>query len=281
MKAVIDIGSNSVRLLLNGKKQVRTTALSKGLAISGALSPSAIKDTLSAVVELYDIACSKDARQVHVFATEAIRAAKNSAEFIDRLKDFGISLEVLSAEQEAKIGFWGAYTKGKQAILDIGGASSELSCGCEKGILYWHSLAVGAQKLADNFSGNIRELSFYIKERIAEYGKVPTFDSLVAIGGTATTLVAIAESLEPYDASVVQGYILQAKDILRITKEIFAMPLQARYNIKGLPAKKATVIAPGGLLLYHIMEYLGAGQCTVSEADNMEGYLLLKAQTKI
>ena len=281
MKAVIDIGSNSVRLLYKGKKQVRTTALAKGLALSGTLSSAAIEDTLAAVVQLYDFACNSGAKQVYVFATEAVRIAQNAAEFINRLEDFGISIEILTAEQEAKTGFLGAYTKDIQAILDIGGASSELACGDNKGLLYWHSLAIGAQKLADTFSGNIRELSFYIKERIAEYEKVPAFGSLVAIGGTATTIVAIKEALEPYDANVVQGYILQAKDILLIAKEIFAMPLPARYNIKGLPAKKVTVIAPGALLLYHIMEYLGAESCIVSENDNMEGYLLLKSQGKI
>lgn len=281
MKAVIDIGSNSVRLLLSGTKYLRTTALAKGLAKSGTLSSQSIKDTLKAVIEMYDMACEGGAKHIYVFATEAVRVAQNSHQLINGLKDFDIAVDILTPEQETKIGFWGAYTKETQAILDIGGASSELSCGDKKGLLYWHSLAVGAQRLADYFTGNIRELSFYIKERIAEYGTLPDFDSLVAIGGTATTLVAIKEALEPYDAFVVQDYLLKAKEVERIAKEIFAMPLQARYNIKGLPTSRATVIAPGGLLLYHIMEYLGVESCIVSEKDNMEGYLLLKAQGKI
>ncbi len=281
MKAVIDIGSNSVRLLLNGTKYLRTTALAKGLAKDCTLSAQAIKDTLQTVIELYDMACEGGAKHIFVFATEAVRVAQNSHQLINSLKDFDIAVDVLTPEQEAKIGFLGAYTKDTQAILDIGGASSELSCGSSKGLLYWHSLAVGVQRLADYFNGNIRELSFYIKERIAEYGNLPNFDALIAIGGTATTLVAIKEALEPYDANIVQGYVLKAKEVERMAKQIFAMPLQARYNIKGLPAKRATVIAPGGLLLYHIMEYLGVEDCIVSEKDSMEGYLLLKAQGKI
>ena len=281
MKAVIDIGSNSVRLLLNGKKIIRTTALAKGLASSGVLSPSAMKDTGKAVVELFDIACDNGAEEIFVFATEAVRAAENGAEFIGHLKKFDIDVDVLSPKQEAESGFLGAYTGGRQAVLDIGGASSELSLGDSAGLLYWHSVAVGAQRLADIFTGNIRELSFYIKEIIAEYGAVPPCGELIAIGGTPTTLVSVLEGLEPYDESVVHGYVLKAEAIRDCAQKIFAMPLQARYNIKGLPQKKASVIAPGGLLLYHIMEYLNKDSCIVSERDNMEGYLYMKLSGRL
>lgn len=276
MKAVIDIGSNSVRLLLGGKKTIHTTTLAKGLSSEGRLSTLAIKDTARAVVELYDYACDNDAKEIFVFATEAVRAASNSSDFLTMLQSFNINVEVLSAEQEAISGFLGAYTGGIQAVLDIGGASSELSIGDGDGLAYCHSLGVGAQRLADKFCGNIRQLSFYIKERIKEYGIVPSCDSLIAIGGTATTLVAIKESLEPYRPEVVQGYILSASDIYKCAKEIFALPLAARYNIKGLQPKRADIIAPGALLLYHIMEYLNFDNCTVSEKDNMEGFLQLK-----
>ena len=276
MKAVIDIGSNSVRLLLKGKKYVETTALGSGLAHNNLLSEPSISQTVNAVISFYDFAIDNGASEVFVFATEAVRCADNRLQFLNILEDFNIKVDVLTKEWEAKVGFLGAYTGGKQAILDIGGASSELIIGENNVILYNHSLPIGAVRLADIFNGNIRELSYYIKLRLKEYYTTPCFDELISIGGTSSTIVAILESLDPYDETKVHGYKLTKKAIWDCINKIFAMPLEARYNIKGLPPKKAGVIAPGGLLLYHIMDYLKIDVCTVSELDNLEGYLSLK-----
>jgi len=276
MKAVIDIGSNSVRLLLKGKKYVETTMLASGLMENNRLNEAAINRTANAVIYFYDYAIDNGASEVFVFATEAVRSADNRNEFIDYLGAFKIKVDVLTKEWEAKVGYMGAYTGGKQAILDIGGASSELIIGEGEKIFYSHSLPIGAVRLADIFNGNIRELSYYITTRLKEYGTPPPFDKLISIGGTSSTIVAILEALDPYDEKVVHGYKLSRKMIYDCVSKIFAMPLKARYAIKGLPPKKAGVIAPGGLLLYHIMEYIGADSCRVSELDNLEGYLSLK-----
>lgn len=276
MKAVIDIGSNSVRLLFKEKKYVEITSLARGMIKDNLLSQDAMSRTLTAVIKFYDFAVDNGAKEVFVFATEALRSASNRDEFINYLADFNISIDLLSPEMEAKIGFLGAHTQGIQAVLDIGGASSELIIGEGKEIFYCHSLPLGAVRLSDIFNGNIRELSYYIKTRVKEYKLPPDFKDLISIGGTSSTIVSVIEALDPYDETVVHGYKLSKEAIYDCVNKIFAMPLEARYNIKGLPRKKADVIAPGGLLLYHIMEYLGKDSCTVSELDNLEGYLSLK-----
>ena len=114
-------------------------------------------------------------------------------------------------------------------------------------------------------------LTELIRSRIGAYGAVPAC-SLTAIGGTATQLAAIDLALEPYDPARVDGYILERARLSALIDLLFSLSPEERKGLKGLQPERAEVIAGGALLL----DYLRLSRITVSERDNLEGYLIWK-----
>lgn len=278
---VIDVGSNSVRLLYNGQKYVKNTQLSKNQLPGGPLEESQITDTYEAVKKFVDFVRENDG-EVRIFATEAVRSASNRDYFVSIIESLNVKVDVLSPEREALIGFTGTYFgNGKtQAVLDVGGASSELIVGSDKGITYSHSLPLGSVRTRD-LGLYPPELNETVSQRVLEYGKVPAFSELVSIGGTTSTLVAIRNRMKDYDRDKVHLSVLTRDEILDIVEYINSVPMQLRRYITGLPFEKRDVIPAGGVLVAEIMKYLGVTELTVSENDNLEGYLKLLASGEI
>lgn len=274
MTGVIDVGSNSVRLLYNGKKYSHITQLSEGMMFTNTLSEIAMFRTAEAISELYNLAQNLGAEKVLVFGTEAVRSATNQAEFIKKLTDKKISIDILSSDMEAIVGFMGAYNGGIKAVLDVGGASSEIAVGDESGIKYTHSLPLGSVRLKD-YSLDRDTLKSYIATRIPEYGIVPPFEELISIGGTSSSLVAVLLGLEPYNTDIVHNFILTYDDLNATVSRILSTPIIERVNIKGMHPKKTLLLPCGGLLISGIMEYLKIDRIRISERDNLEGYLKL------
>lgn len=275
--AAIDVGSNSVRVLASGRKMLEITTLGEGLLLTGRLKRSAIERTAAAVKKFYDLAKREGADKVFVFATEAVRAAENGEEFIALMKSFGIDVDLVSKDKEAEYGFLGAYTSGTCAILDIGGASAELAVGDKDGIVYKKSLPLGAVRLKD-YSDDREEMEKYVSEIAEGYLPVPRFDRLIAIGGTPTTYAAIKLRSEPYNPKEVDGTELTLSEIEKITDYIISTPYEERKNIKGLHPKKVPFAVQSGVLLYTIARAIGAEVLTVSESDNLEGYIKAHAE---
>ena len=278
---VIDVGSNSVRLLYNGQKYVKNTQLSKHQLPGGPLKVSQITDTYEAVKKFVDFVRENDG-EVRIFATEAVRSASNRDYFVSIIESLNVKVDVLSPEREALIGFTGTYFgNGKtQAVLDVGGASSELIVGSDKGITYSHSLPLGSVRTRD-LGLYPPELNEAVSQRVLEYGKVPAFSELVSIGGTTSTLVAIRNQMKDYDRDKVHLSVLTRDEILDIVEYINSVPMKLRRYITGLPFEKRDVIPAGGVLVAEIMNYLGVTELTVSENDNLEGYLKLLTSGEI
>lgn len=272
-RAVIDVGSNSIRLLIEGNthKLINTTQLAEGLAISDRLNHNAMKRSAKAIKSFYDIALEQKVDSIHVFATEAVRSAKNKEQFIQMMKsDYDIDLIVLEPEVEALSGYLGAGLSEKIAIIDIGGASTEIIVGENNSINYVKSLPIGIVKLRDICgSFNISKLDKYIKEKIIDYGKIPEVDNGVVIGGTASTIVSIL--LEGYKYEKIHHYKLNRDEMKKVMNII--INAKDKDKIKGLPKMRTTVIVGGLILLDNIMQMLKLNEIIVSEQDNMEGYL--------
>lgn len=278
---VIDIGSNSVRLMVSEElervyKKINTTGLGRGLAVTGELKEENMRVTANAVEEFYREAQREGCGVIYVFATEAVRSAKNRGAFIDMLKSKGIDVDIVESQNEAKLGFYGAYTNGRVCVMDIGGASTELAVGDEKRLDYALSRPVGLVRIFDNCGEDITKIDEYIGEIIKGYGKLPRYDEVLSIGGTASTFVAIAENMALYDPARVDMYRLTKKTVDEITAYIHSLSLDERLKINGLEPKRREVIVGGGRLLSRLMDYLKCDYVTVRESDNQEGYLKYK-----
>lgn len=278
--AVIDIGSNSVRMLINGDgasifKESKITKLAKGM-FNGVLDGESINRTICAVKYFVDKAKSFSVDKLFCFATAATRNAKNKTEFLDKIKSScGIQVDVVSGENEGYIGALGALEGRDGAVIDVGGASSEICVLNQGKIIYSKSLPIGAVSMTDKFGQDKITAYQFISQKVREYGEISCCN-FYAIGGTASTLSAIEQQLEPYDTTKVHGYIIRKENINKIVDKLFELSIEERRLLKGLQPERAEVIAQGGLIILCIMEYLNLDCLIVSESDNLEGYLLEK-----
>ncbi|KYO66090.1 Ppx/GppA phosphatase family protein [Thermovenabulum gondwanense] len=299
MRACIDIGSNSVRLLVaevNEKKvipvfkKLTTTRLGSGVAKDGFLREEAVNSTIDAVKEYMGIAKNYGVKKVIAFATSAVREAKNRDEFLKRVKEaLGMDVLVIPGEKEAVLSYKGARyglgLKGKTAVIDIGGGSTEITYG-EQIPEESRSFQMGAVRWTQRFLINdpplkaeMEELCRAEKEMLMEFAqKIHAFSKgdlrAVAVGGTATTACAIKLGLSVYDWKKVHGQILSMEDVENSLKLLCSVPLAERQKIPGLMPERADIIIAGILILKNIMEMIDIDKVIVSEADLMDAILV-------
>ena len=274
---VIDVGSNSVRLLIseNGKsikKSINTTRLAEGKK-DGFLSEKPSLRTLNAILDFVSVAKTANVDNIFIFATAAVRNAVNGKEFaLDVERASGIKVDVVSGETEAVLGYKGALLGKDGAVLDIGGGSTEIAVVKGGKCVYTKSLPFGAVVLTDRFGQNAAAIRVAFKEQIDAYGEIPQAE-FYCIGGTCTSLAAISQKLAVYDAEKVNGYKLTSKEISRLAKTLAVLDVEERKSLAGLQKERADIIHAGAIILDEIAKYVGAKIFTVSESDNLEGYL--------
>ena len=285
--SAIDVGSNSVRLMVmaDGKtlyKQLDTTRLAEGLAQSGVLKPEAIERTARAVQIFAAAAELNGAGTPYVFATAAVRSSKNGADFVARVKALtGIDVDVLIGEEEAACGILGALRGRDGGIIDLGGASTEITLQQGGKTLYSKSVNIGTVRLFDMAGQDRSALQAAIDNSLNGYGSLSLDGKdIYGIGGTATSLAALYHELEKYDPKVVEGTVLTREWLCAEAEKLLSLTVEERRALRGMEPRRADVIAGGCLLMYSILNRFNADRITVSESDNLEGYVLLKGLVK-
>lgn len=278
--AVIDIGSTSVRLMITDgvrvQKKVNTTRLAENMGELNFLRPFNMERTAQAVAEYFFTAASAGATEIFAYATEAVRSARNKHAFCERVRMLcGLDVDVLDREQEAETGFTGVGACDDCCVVDMGGASTEVTVGGQGGIVYTKSLPYGIVRLSA-VEKTKTDMTAFISDKLKEYGNVPKFSKMYAIGGTITTMAAMFNRLTEYDPNVVNGSVITLDDIEQMYAKVKQMSFEERVKLPGLPEKRADIIAPGILMYGLLLRYLGADRLTVSEGDGTEGYLILK-----
>ena len=280
--SAIDIGSNSVRLAVfeGGKtlyKRLCTTRLGEGLNKNPTLSPEALERTALAVDGFYRQATEDGAEKVYAFATAAVRTATNGSDFLKRVKELcGLDICVLSGEEEAECGILGALGNSDGGIIDIGGASTEITLRKNGKTVYAKSVNIGAVRLFDSAKRDRAALQSIIDEKVAEYGKVDASSfKMYAIGGTATRLSAVKHNLKEYAPQITHGTQLTLAEVDELANRLLTDDVE---HIKAttICAQSSEIMGGGTLLLSAIMRALNIDGVTVSESDNLEGFILFK-----
>ncbi len=284
--AVIDIGSNSVRLMLwknntTLSKQVITTRLSEGMGKSLIIQPNAIKKTVEAVELFFDVANKRGADKIYIFGTEAVRKAVNKSELVDKIKIITkINLDIISGEVEAELAMLGCLQNANGGVIDIGGASTEVVF-CENGQkTYGKSIDIGAVKLKDVAGQDRVLLDNIINEKLHAFKNLPK-GQFYGVGGTITTLSSMCQQLKIYDSSKTHGYLLSLDKVSYWADKLFNASLEDRKKFIGLEAKRAEIIHVGSEILLLLMKQLKIDNVIVSEKDNLEGYLIKTLQNQL
>lgn len=284
---VIDVGSNSVRLLFvaDGKvlyKALQTTRLGEGLADTGKLCEAAIARSAAAVDTFYRRAITEGAEGVFVFATAAVRSAENGRAFTERVESLcGLKTEVISGETEAEIGILGALGNADGAVIDIGGASTEIVVKKSGVLVYKKSVDIGVVRLKDTCGRDKTKLKAAAKNAAEAFGAIPLQGvTLHAIGGTATTLAAQHLQLKTYDPQQITGAEMTAEQLQDLADKLLAKSVEEIAKLPCMPAGRADVLTGGAVLLATLTQALNIPKIAVSDRDNLEGYAIKKGLMK-
>lgn len=290
---VIDIGTNSVRLLLAEthpyqvcERKVLITRLGEGIGEKLSLSSRAVKRTLEVVEEFVSQARGWGAEKIFVAGTQALREAENAFSFWESLKKrTGIEGKTLSEEEEAKFSFKGVlsglFLKGKALVVDIGGGSTEFIAGDSQKIDYLRSFPLGSVRISEMFlmkndpplKEEMEEAFAYAKDSLKKLSFFPDCE-LVGVAGTVTTIVAILEKMEKYNSQRVHGYLLQKERIRKVLHYLSSLNLEERKKVIGLEPRRADVIIGGIIILLSVMEREKKETMLVSESDLLDGIAL-------
>ncbi len=282
--AILDIGSNSVRLAIfaDGNVIYRdkiTSRLGEGIISDRRLKDVPKKRTLDAIEFFLKKAfkCGVAAKNIFPFATAAVRQTENGRDFIEEVyKTLGVPINVLSENEECKVAVLGALNGADGAVLDVGGASSELVACKNKKILYAKSLPLGAVKVCDEFK-NDKENIFIRLEKEVFYQDAPKIESLTLVGGTASCLAHCLSGDKVYDRERNHLRFVSITDLYAYLLKIKELGADEISSLYGLEKTRAETIFYGGALIYTILKRLGVNGYTLSENDNLEGYYLLVA----
>ncbi|SHG43811.1 exopolyphosphatase / guanosine-5'-triphosphate,3'-diphosphate pyrophosphatase [Thermosyntropha lipolytica DSM 11003] len=277
----VDVGTNSCRLLIAEKqgeklvplyRGILTTRLGENLLQTGEIGEKAIERTSKALAEFKKILQEYGVLNYRAVATSALREAANQRQVVEAiLSTCGIEIEVISGEEEAYLSYLGVKKglglKESPLVVDLGGGSTEFILGRS----FMLSLPLGAVRATE---GNMdfammKEVLTPLIEAKIDFSPY----SLVMVGGTATTLVAIKLKLTAYDPGLVHGQVLHYEEIADIYKLLSSLSLEERKKLPGLQPERADIIPKGVQAVLAVMEVLKKDQIIVSEADLMEGML--------
>jgi exopolyphosphatase/guanosine-5'-triphosphate,3'-diphosphate pyrophosphatase len=295
--AVIDVGSNSTRLLVADvdggvavlERQSRVTRLGRGVDLSEQLADEAIEAACAAIGDYVEICRELRVENVAAIATSAVRDASNGAAFVAELRErFALSARVLDGEEEARLTYRGATAENPPAVptlvIDIGGGSTEMVVGSGAEVGFHVSLQAGVVRHTErHVSGDpptvaeLEALAEDIRRLIAEArdghedGCAKTG---IAVAGTPTSLAAVELGLEPYDPARVHGHVLSMETIQRELSRFASTPLALRAEIPGLHPDRAPTIIAGCVILIEAMRAFGLDRIQASEHDILYGMAL-------
>lgn len=298
--AVLDLGSNSFHLLVSrvgpdgamAKVDAHKEMVRIGATLgSGFLDDESWTRGMDAVGRLAARARTSAPDRLVAVATSAIREAKNGADFATAVHTFhGLSVEVLTGEDEARLVYLGARSglpreTGTIVVVDVGGGSVELAVGDGSRCTQLHSLPLGVLRLRTAFvppdgyvsertagviAATVRGVAGATLRSVA--GAHP--DLVVFTAGTARTVAALCDSLRIASA----GPSVLTRDAVLGLRTVFSKFRPSHLPALGVEEQRADTIAVGAIVLHTIMEELGAPTARVSTRGVREGVLLREAR---
>ena len=298
--AVVDIGTNSTRLLIadvgdDGVSElVRrsiVTRLGEGLEGSGKLGAEP-RERVFRVLEEYAAAIEEhDVGPRVAVLTSAVRDASNGDDFTEQVRSrFGLDAATISGDEEARLTFLGATATrdpadaGTLMVVDIGGGSTELVVGAGSTVEFHVSTQVGVVRHTERHlhhdppaDGELEALAGDARAVIDDALPRDVADrvrTVIAVAGTATQAAAIDLGLEPYDAAKVEGHKLTVDTLREQLRHLSAVPLDERRKTTGLDPSRAPTIVAGIAVLLEVLDEVGATEVEVSDRDILWGKAL-------
>jgi exopolyphosphatase/guanosine-5'-triphosphate,3'-diphosphate pyrophosphatase len=299
--AVVDIGSNSTRLLIADVEGERVTAeleristvtrLGAGVDKDGRLRDDAMQRVFDTLARYCETIARHGADQRLAVLTSAVRDSANGEEFAAAVRDrFGFEPHILQGDDEARLTFLGAtgerdpQDRTPTLVFDIGGGSTEMVIGTGHDVSFHVSTQAGVVRQTERHfdrdppsEDEQRELTEDVRRILAAAVPEPQRTMVrkaIAVAGTATSLAAIAQDLEPYDSAKVHGYELSLQECQRIAARLASLPLEERKQVRGLHPDRAATIIAGVLIFTEVARLFDLREVEISEHDILRGAAL-------
>jgi exopolyphosphatase/guanosine-5'-triphosphate,3'-diphosphate pyrophosphatase len=299
--AVVDIGTNSTRLLIADVdrdsravsdllRQSRVTRLGAGVDSGGRLSPEAVERTRAVLADYRDLIDEYGCEANLAVLTSAVRDAADGPDFTRRVRsDYGLDARTLSGDEEAQLTFLGAMSDREPdveptVVIDIGGGSTEFVVGHDHTAGFHTSLQAGVVRMSERHIDSDppapAELQSLARDTRAIFlaGLPPAerapVRSAIAVAGTATSAAAIDLELDPYDPARVHRYTLLLATVELLLARLAEMTEAQRRKVVGLHPDRAPTIVAGMILLSEAMRAFELDSVEVSEHDILRGGVL-------
>ncbi len=300
-RAVIDVGTNSVKLLVADVEghdvrpvceESKQTRLGRGFYETQRLQPEPIAKTAKAVSTFAEMARDLKAASIRIIATSAARDAVNPQELISAIESASdLKVEIISGEQEAEWAFHGVTTDPELAkqpllLLDVGGGSTEFILGKGERMHFRESFPLGTVRLMEKVPHSDPPLpeelarcldwlkTFLKKEVQPRLGPKMDWEKqlheatasiqLIGTGGTASILARMELRADDFDRDRIEDARLSLERVHWHVEHLWSLPLAERQLIVGLPKKRADVVLTGAAIYEAVMEQFGFAELRVS-----------------
>lgn len=288
MRAIIDIGSNSILLLIAERDadgrltivrdEATVARLSQGAAERGSLAPEAIERAL-AVLERYRETARAHGiapEQIVAVATEGLRMVGNPEAFlVPAAALLGHEVRLISGDEEARLSYLSVAVEtpepGELRVIDIGGASTEIAVGQGTSLLHSQSHRVGSVRLSERFLAThpptramIDAMEASVREAFASQPLAP-LPALHGLAGTVTTCAAILLGLREYSRERVDGSRFAATQIRALRDELATWSLERLQAEPMLGKGRADLVVSGATILWVALQHCGASELVVRD----------------
>lgn len=288
--AVIDVGSNSIRLLVAREAsplafevldEERFDARLGQSQVDGRLGLASVERGLHALRALCQVARSHNPDEIVAAGTEALRRAPNASDFLAEVEaETGIAIRILSAEEEAFASFLGTINAtdfDSGHLIDIGGGSLEVMEVAERSLAAIQSAPLGALYATERFfdhdpptTKEVRALRKSVRQQIHIDSATP---ALYGVGGAIRNLARIVRLRRRYPLRRLHGLVIQRRDLRRLMRDLLAVDAAARRRIPAVNAARADILPAAAVVVDELMEMADSDALHVSGQGLREGLL--------
>ena len=291
--AVVDLGTNSTRLLVadvtDGRvseveRRLTITRLGEGVDARRRLLPASIARVRSCLGRYRRAVERLGVERTLAVATSAVRDAENGAAFLGEIESgFGFTTRLLSGQEEALLTFRGV-SAGRDLtepalVLDVGGGSTELILGEEGRVSFHTSLDLGCVRQTERFLGSDPPTAYELEACVESIRRLlrehvpPEARPVRAIGvaGTVTTLATLHLGLPAEDPALVHRHRMSRQWVAEETSRLARLTLEERRSVPGIHRDRAPVIVAGALVVLEVLRLFDLDELEASESDLLHG----------
>lgn len=285
-RAIIDIGSNTIRMVVYGGSERAPTVLlnekvparlGRDIASTGKLADEAVAIALRSLARFSLVLDDLGVTDVQAVATAAVRDAKNGPKFLAKLEKFGLSPQLLSGEEEARVsamGILGAFPGAKGVVADLGGGSLELVRIGKKGLGKAVTLPLGTLRLAEMRASDPKGFRKTLRKALKKAGwSSPAKGSLYLVGGTLRAMAVHSMHIQKHALTDPHGFELDREGAEKMARRIARSTPEKLKKVPRISSLRSQSLPDAAVLMQVLLKALQPDRLVFSAWGLREGLI--------